>query len=152
MEYTNFKAGNREIGVTDPCALHTTDMRGVCFICNTNTGVSSTYVLTEKRQPMLKPTFTPSRSQEGWDMNRLEYQKLADRDTKCLSPDIDYNDFEIVSYDAGEHKMKPNGLTFKHFDFVSLICTSMHPIKKVEIHHFTGSRDKVITILNCKKK
>jgi len=120
MEYTNFKASNKEIGAI--------------------------------MRPMLKPTFTPSRSQTGWDMNRLEYQKLADRDTKCLSPDIDLNDFEIVSYDAGEHKMKPNGLTFKHFDFVSLICTSMHPIKKVEIYHFTGSRDKVITILNCKKK
>lgn len=84
-------------------------------------------------------------------MNRLNYQKMNDRDTKCLTPGVDMDEYRIVSYMGGEQAVKATNLTYRHFDFTSLITSSQHPIKGIKVYHFTGSRDEVITIFNAVK-
>lgn len=104
-----------------------------------------------KRNPMPKPVFTPQRTQAGWDLNRATYRKLRDRAGICYDPRIVLAEYTIAGYMGGGEELKANGLTFDHFDAIAFICTSMHPKKQQERHHFTGSRDGVVTILNCLK-
>lgn len=98
-----------------------------------------------------KPVFIPQRTQSGWDLSRAEYRKLRDRAGICYDPRIDLSEYEIVGYMGGGEELKANGLTFDHFDSIAEICVSKHPRKQQERHHFTGSRDAVVTILNCRK-
>jgi hypothetical protein len=104
-----------------------------------------------RRNPMKRPIFTPQRTAEGWERNRTEYLKLRDREGIFFDPRFKPEEYEILTYVAGGHNMKSKWLTFKHFDSVAYICRSQHPITREERHHFTGSRDGVITILNCRK-
>jgi hypothetical protein len=154
--YSNFKSDGRGIG-TVPSVAEILEQNPDIW---EQIGEIFGGMPTERRQPVTQPVYTPPKWKSlnkparvnGWEQNRLEYQKLRDRDTKCTTPGIDLSKYEIVSYSAGDHQMKANGLAFDHFDHVSLITESTHPKTGVHRFHFAGTRDQVVTLMNCIKR
>lgn len=82
-----------------------------------------------------------------WDMN-----KLIPRKTEVVGDKIELDQFEIISYQAGNALLCAKHLTWKHFDFVQKVCDSKHPIKKEWATTFIGFRNGKPTILITKKR
>jgi hypothetical protein len=113
-----------------------------------------------QRNPMSQPVFTPIRGKSlnkparanGWEQNRINYQKLHDRACKCTDASIDLKDYEIMEYAIGNKFRKHNGLDWPHFDWVSPAGKSFNPTNKQLRYHFICWRDEVCTVVNAVKK
>lgn len=85
-----------------------------------------------KRKQMI-----PQRTLTGWEENRLR-----DRETVCLTPGINLDDYQIVGYLCGTRIDSLTGMNWTYFDFVSFINSSTNPVNAITGYHFTGSRQR----------
>lgn len=85
-----------------------------------------------------------------WDMNRFR-----PRNTQVIQPTsgekIKLDDYEIIKYHQGHSLFSGKKLKWEHFDWVSYIGKTAHPIKKDEAYLFIGWRDEQPTGLTCNK-